>query len=73
MLYSSIPVGGRRQLIACKYATLNPLRADGYDGLFFIYGSPKAVGAENNSPPEQQVAQSLSMSLRSSVRLWTYS
>ena len=26
---------------------------DGYDRLFFVYGSPKAVGAENNSPPEQ--------------------
>ena len=36
-----------------KYATPTPLRTDGSDGLFFIYGSPKAVGAENNSPPEQ--------------------
>ena len=30
---------------------------DRYDRLFFVYGSPKAVGAGNNSPPEQYVAQ----------------
>ena len=26
---------------------------DGFDWLFWIYSTPKAVGAENNSPPEE--------------------
>ena len=39
------------------YSSPTPLctdgRTDGSEGLFFICGSPQALGAENNSPPEQ--------------------
>ena len=41
-----------------KYASASPFTdgltdTDGYGRIDFVYGSPKAVGAENNSPPEE--------------------